>query len=153
MTKWQAFWGIFSPPLVLSFSKKKVGEDDQNSNILRNFSLQACASISVSKLCNFPLQCPVNFVNNLIIGFSPPKYLGLPVLTKYFVKKNICLCPEEGLNFLLFYPNFGPLLHLQCLKINIKAFPQRYRYGKYLSFATLVTPITELGDEQFAFPC
>ena len=50
--------------------------------------------------------------------------------------------------FLLFYPNFGPLLHLQYLKIHKKAFPQ-----SYLSFAALVTPITFLGAEQFAFPC
>ena len=34
--------------------------------------------------------------NNIL--FFPPKYLGLQVVTKYFVKKN-CLCPEEGLNF------------------------------------------------------
>ena len=55
--------------------------------------------------------------------------------------------------FLLFYPNFGPLLHLQYMKIHKKAFSQSCRYGKYLSFATLVTPITVLGAEQFAFPC
>ena len=55
--------------------------------------------------------------------------------------------------FSLFYPNIGPLLHLQYLKIHKKAFPQSYRYGKYLSFAALVTPITVLGAEKFAFPC
>ena len=54
--------------------------------------------------------------------------------------------------FLLFYPNIGPLLHLQYTKIHKKAFSQSYRYGKYLSFAALFTPITVLGAEQFAFP-
>jgi hypothetical protein len=39
------------------------------------------------------------------------------------------------------------------MKIHKKAFPQSYRYGKYLSFAALVTPIYRLGAEQFAFPC
>ena len=39
------------------------------------------------------------------------------------------------------------------MKIDIKAFLQSWRYGKYLSFATLVTPVTDLGAEQFAFPC
>ena len=55
--------------------------------------------------------------------------------------------------FSLFYPNIGPLLHLQYMKIHKKAFPQSYRYGKYLSIAALVTPMTFLGAEQFAFPC
>ena len=55
--------------------------------------------------------------------------------------------------FLLFYLNFGPLLHLQYMNIHIEAFPQSYRYGKYISFETLVTPVTVLGAEQFAFPC
>ena len=30
---------------------------------------------------------------------------------------------------------------------------QHFTCGKYLSFATLVTPITVLGAKQFAFPC
>ena len=33
-------------------------------------TLQACASISVSKLCNFPLPYLVNFVNKLVLCFS-----------------------------------------------------------------------------------
>ena len=53
----------------------------------------------------------------------------------------------------LFSLNFGPLLHLQCMNIQIEAFPQSCRYGKYLSFASLVNPITVLGAEQFAIPC
>ena len=48
-------------------------------------------------------------------------------------------------HFLSFYLKFGPHLHLQYMKIHIEAFPQNCRYGKYLSFATLVTPITALG--------
>ena len=54
---------------------------------------------------------------------------------------------------MIFYLDFGPLWHLQWMKIHIEDFPQSCRYGKYLSFATLVTPITVLGAEQFAFPC
>ena len=38
------------------------------------------------------------------------------------------------------------------MKIHVAAFSQSCRYGKYLSFATLVTPITVMGDEHFAFP-
>ena len=45
------------------------------------------------------------FCQKLMLCFSP-KYLGLPVLTKYFVKKN-CLCPEEGLNFCYFNLTLG----------------------------------------------
>ena len=55
--------------------------------------------------------------------------------------------------FLLFYPNFKPLLHLQYMKIHIEALPQSCRYGKYILFATLVTPITFFGAEKFAIPC
>jgi hypothetical protein len=39
------------------------------------------------------------------------------------------------------------------MKFTKKAFPQSCRYGKYLSFATFITPITVLGVEQFAIPC
>ena len=38
------------------------------------------------------------------------------------------------------------------MKIHKKAFPQSCRYGEYISFATLYTPITVLGAEQLAFP-
>ena len=58
----------------------------------------------------------------------------------------------ERPSFLLFQPNFGPLLHLKYMKFTKKTFLHRCRYGKYLSFATLVTPITILGAEQFSFP-
>ena len=33
-------------------------------------------------------------------------------------------------------PNLETLYHLQCTTIHVEAFPQSYRYGKYLSFAT-----------------
>ena len=49
-------------------------------------ALQACTSISVSKLCNFHLPYLVTFVNKLAFWFFPPKYLGLPVLKKYLIK-------------------------------------------------------------------
>ena len=39
------------------------------------------------------------------------------------------------------------------MNIDSEAFPQSCQYGKYLLFATLVIPVTVLGDEQFAFPC
>ena len=39
------------------------------------------------------------------------------------------------------------------MQIHKKTFPQSCRYGKYLSFATLLTPITVLGAEKFAIPC
>ena len=39
------------------------------------------------------------------------------------------------------------------MEIDIEAFPQSCWYGKYLSFAALVTPVAVLGAEQFAFPC
>ena len=38
-----------------------------------------------------------------------------------------------------------------ALKIHIEDFSESCRYGKYLSFAALATPITVLGAEQFAF--
>ena len=44
------------------------------------------------------------------------KYLGLPVLTKYFVKNYLFLSWGRP-QFSLFYPNFGPFLHLQYMKI------------------------------------
>ena len=55
----------------------------------------------------------VNFVKNEYSVFSP-KYLGLPVLTKYFVKKNWFVFRGRP-PFSLFKPNFGPLLHLQYM--------------------------------------
>ena len=114
-------------------------------------TLQPCASISVSKLYNFHLPYLVTFVVTLFFWFFQ-KYLGIPVLTKNFVK--ICLFVSWGRpQFLLFYLNFRPLLHPKYMNILIKVFPQRYRYGKYLSFATFDTPVTVLGDEQFVFPC
>ena len=76
------------------------------------------------------------------ILFFSPKYLGLPVLTKYFVKKN-SLCPEEGLNFCYFNLTLGHFFTFNTWH------SQSCRYGKYLSFATFVTPITVLGAEQF----
>ena len=51
-------------------------------------ALQACASISVSKLYNFHLPYLVTFFNTFLFCLVP-KYLEIPVVTKYFVK--ICL--------------------------------------------------------------
>ena len=45
---------------------------------------------------------------------------------------------------LLFYFNFGALLHLQYIKFLIEAFLQSCRYGKYLSFSTLSWGLSNL---------
>ena len=101
--------------------------------------LRDVASLRINlSLKTVQLSHPIfyQFCEKLIFCF-PPKYLGLPVLTKYFVKKIVCV-------------HFYTCNTWHSQK---KAFPQSCRYGKYLSFATLVTPITVLGAEQFAFPC
>ena len=113
-------------------------------------TLQACASISVSKLYKFNLPYLVTFVNKLVFWFFP-NYSGLQVLTKYFVKNSFFVSWGSP-QFWLFYLIFGLILHLQYMKIPIEAFPQSFRYGKYISFATLVTTITVLGAEPFSFP-
>ena len=56
-----------------------------------NETLQACASISVSKLYNFHFPYLVTFVNQFFSFCFVPKYLGLPLHTKYFVKQKKCL--------------------------------------------------------------
>ena len=90
------------------------------------------------------------FLNTLFFCFVP-KYLGIPVLTKYFA--TIWLFLSWGRPpFLLFYPNFRPFLHPKYIKNLIKAFLQNCRYGKYLSFATLHTTVTELGLSNLYFP-
>ena len=114
-------------------------------------TLQDCASNSVSKLYNFPLTYLVTFVNKLVFCFFP-KHLGLPVLIKYFVKI-LCLCLEVGLDFCYFTLTLGHFYTYNIWKIHVDAFPQSCRCGNYLSFVTLVTPITVLRAEQFAFPC
>ena len=104
-------------------------------------TLQACTSISVSKLCNFHLPYLVTFVNKLVFCFPLPKFTS-------------CLFVSWGRpQFSLFYHNLGPLLHLQYMKTHADAFSKSRRCGKNLSFATLVTHITVLGAEQFALPC
>ena len=76
---------------------------------------------------------------------------------KYHLNWNVTwyiasLCIHLSLKTLQFSP---PIFGHFCeyMQIHIDAFPQSCRYGKYRSFATLVIPITVLGDEQFAFPC
>ena len=91
------------------------------------------------------------FCEKLIFSFSP-KYLGLPVPTKYFVK-NVCLCLEEGLHFCCFNLTLGHFYTFNTWNSQTKNFPQSCRYGKYHLFATLVTPITGLGAEKFSFLC
>ena len=90
------------------------------------------------------------FCEKLILCFSP-KYIGLPVLTKYIFLKQ--LCPEEGRNFCYSNLTLGHFYTFNTWNSHKKIFSQSCRYGKYLSFATFVTPITVLRAEQFAFPC
>ena len=54
-----------------------------------------------------------------------PKYLGLPVLTRYFMKK-MFVCVRTSASFFLFsYPNFDALVHLQWMQIHIHIFLQK----------------------------
>ena len=58
------------------------------------------------------------FCEKTNIKFFSPKYLGLPVLTKYFVKRN-CLCPEEGLHFRYFNLTLGHFGILKAVFLSI----------------------------------
>ena len=62
------------------------------------------------------------------------------------------MCPEEDLNFRYFTLTLGHFYTYNTWKFTKNTFLQSCRYGKYLTFATLVTPTTVLGAEQFAFP-
>ena len=62
------------------------------------------------------------------------------------------MCPEKGLHFRYFNLTLGHFYTFNTWNSQKKSFTHSCRYGKYLSFATLVTPITVLGAEQFAFP-
>ena len=116
-------------------------------------TLQAGASILVSKPCNSHPPYWVTFENKLFPCFFP-KYKGLPDLRKYFIVFFCVLSTELRLNFWGgVYPNFEPFLQLKYMKIHIKACPQNCRYAKYLSFATSVILVTVLGSVQFAFLC
>ena len=83
-------------------------------------TLQACASISLSNLCTFHLPYLVTFVNKLFFCFVS-KYLGLPVLTKYFVKI-VCLSPEVGQKFCYFTLTFGHSYTYNTCKFTFKPF-------------------------------
>ena len=71
-------------------------------------------------------------------------------LQNILFKKN-CLCPEEGLHFCYFNLTLGHLYTFNTWHSQKKAFPQSFIYGKYFSFATLVTPIS-WGLSNFNFP-
>ena len=62
------------------------------------------------------------------------------------------VCVLSPASIFVFSPNFEPLLHLKYMKISIEDFSPICRYGKYISFAILITLVTALGPEQFAFP-
>ena len=70
-----------------------------------------------------------------------PKYLGIPVVTKYF-KTFVCLCPEVGLDFCYFTLTFS---HFYTQNTWQFSFPHSCRYGKYLSFANLRCPCNGFG--------
>ena len=61
------------------------------------------------------------------------------------------MCPEKGLHFRYFNLSLGHFYTLNTWNSQKKLL-HIVLYGKYLSFAPLVTPITVLGAEQFAFP-
>ena len=73
-------------------------------------TLQAFASISVSKLCNFQLPYLVNLVNKLVFWFCP----NIPRMTSSY--KILLLC----------YLNFRPLLYLQYMKVHISNSTRMY---------------------------
>ena len=108
------------------------------------------ASISALKLFNFHLTFLVPFVYKLFFCFVL-KYLRLPVLTKYIVK-NFFLCFEEGLNFCYFTLTLGHSYTYNAWKFKIIPFHKLVDMV-YFIFATLIPPLTALGDEQFAFAC
>ena len=80
------------------------------------------------------------------IRFFPPKYLGLPVHTKYFVKKN-CLFPQEGLHFRYFNLTLGHFYTFNTRNSQKKLF--HIIVDMVNKFH--LQPITVLGAEQFAF--
>ena len=66
-------------------------------------TLQACASISVPKLCNFHFQYLVNFLKKYNSFFSP-KYLSLSKITssyKIFCKKKIVCVLRKAFIFVM----------------------------------------------------
>ena len=81
-----------------------------------------------------------------------PKYLGLPVLTKYF-GKNICFCPEEDLNFHHFTLTLGHFYTYNTWK-----FTKKKNFHKVVDMVNIFhlqpysPPITVLGAELFVFP-
>ena len=82
-------------------------------------TLQAWASISVSKLYNFHLPYVVTFVNKLFFCFVPR------ITSSYKISCKNCLFVSWGRpQFSLFYHTSGPLWHLQYMKMHIEAFPQ-----------------------------
>ena len=82
-----------------------------------------------------------------------PQYLGLPVLTKYFVTFFFSLSPVEGLHFCYCNLTVVHFYTYNTWESHKKNFSQSFRYGKYLSFPALVILLTVLAAEQFAFPC
>ena len=79
------------------------------SEIFGKYLQRDIASLGINlSLKTVQLSPPIfgKFCKKKLIFCFSPKYTGLPVLTKYFVKK-ICLCPEEGLHFCYFKLTLG----------------------------------------------
>ena len=118
------------------------------------YSVRDIAILRINLSLKTVQLCPPifgQFCEKLIFCFSP-KYLGLTVLTKYFVNKNVVCFLRKALIFVILsylWSTFTPSIH----DIHKKAFLQSCRYGEYLSVATLVIHIPVFGAEQFAFPC
>ena len=119
-----SLWTI-NPPLFFLQHQKKVL---WMRNFFWHFSIALVwfhlncwiSALPAACLYNFHLPYLVTFLNTLFFCFVP-KYLGIPVLTEYFV--NNCLFPSWGRPpFLLSYPNFWPLLHHKYKKCSLKPF-------------------------------
>ena len=102
-------------------AEKNLGKDRQDGMVVFIWDIASlCINLSLKTV---QLAPPIfgQFCEKTNILFFSPKYLGLPVLTKYFVKQN-CFLSWGRPPFLLFYPNFGSLLHLQYMKFTKKLF-------------------------------
>ena len=63
-----------------------------------------------------------------------------------YIESSASISVSKLCNFHLPYlGTFGALLRLQYMQIHIEAFPQSCKYGRYLSFGTLVNSITVWG--------
>ena len=111
--------------------------------------LEDCALLWVSKQCKLhpPYWVIIERTN---FFFFVPNYLGVPVITKYFIK--ICLFVSWAKSHFfssspLLWGSLTPRLHEHFYW----SLFTRCRYGKYLLLSNLFTLVTVFGVEQVAF--